>query len=94
MKTGLHPPEVRATNIDSDVIYRKAIPSVLPLLVTAVVAANAGLRRWAMGMVGGCGLALERIARPGTPLARGWGVASMMFIVVLLMCVVLVANLL
>lgn len=94
MKTGLHPPEVRATNIDSDVIYRKAIPSILPGAVASVVAVNMALREWAMGIVGGAGQALERVAKPGTPLARGWSVASMMFVVVLLMCAVLVVSLL
>jgi len=94
MKTGIHPPEVRATNIDSDVIYRKAIPSILPGVVALVVALNASARRWALGVSSGAGGLLERFARPGTPLARGWSVASMMFVVVLLMCMVLVANLL
>lgn len=94
MKTGLHPHEVRATNIDTDVVYRKAIPSVFPLLVSAVVGANAALRRSAMVLVGGLGAAIERVARPGTLLARGWSVASMMFMVVVLMCAVLIANLL
>ncbi|MFK7860709.1 MAG: Na(+)/H(+) antiporter subunit D [Granulosicoccus sp.] len=94
MKTGLHPHEVRATNIDSDVIYRKAIPSVLPLLVSAVVSVNAASRRHALALVGGVGTVIERISSPGAPLARGWSVASMMFMVVLLMFVVLVFNLL
>lgn len=93
MKTGIHPPEVRATNIDSDVVYRKAIPSVLPGVVGAVVSANAATRQWALGLVYGVTGALERFAEPGTPLARGWSVASMMFVVVLLMCLVLLANL-
>ena len=93
MKTGIHPPEVRATNIDSDVVYRKAIPSVLPGVVGAVVSANAAARQWALGLVYGVTGALERFAEPGTPLARGWSVASMMFVVVLLMCLVLLANL-
>jgi len=94
MKTGLHPPEIRATNIDSDVVYRKVIPSIMPMLLSAVVAANAGLRRYALAALASLGTGIERIARPGAPLARGWCVASMMFMVVILMCVVLMFNLL
>jgi len=94
MKTGLHPPEIRATNIDSDVVYRKVIPSIMPMLLSAVVAANAGLRRYALAALASLGTGIERIARPGAPLARGWSVASMMFMVVILMCVVLMFNLL
>ncbi len=94
MKTGVHPPEVRATNIDSDVIYRKAIPSILPVLVTGIVALNASARRLALSAVSAASGSLEKVAKPGSPLARGWSVASMMFIVVLLMVAVFVANLL
>ena len=92
MKTGLHPPEVRATNIDTDVVYRKFLPSILPTIVAAVVSANVALRKGALSLLEGAGASLERIARPGAPLARGWSVASMMFAVVVLMCAVLVFN--
>jgi multicomponent Na+:H+ antiporter subunit D len=93
MKTGVHPPEVRATNIDTDVVYRKFIPSIFPVIVTAVVSANRSLRVAALGVVGG-GLSLvEKISKPGAPLARGWSVASMMFVVTVLMCLVLILNL-
>jgi hypothetical protein len=37
---------------------------------------------------------IERLTRPGAPLARSWSVASMMFIVVVLMCTLLLINLL
>lgn len=94
MKTGLHPPEVRATNIDTDVLYRKFVPSILPAVVMAVVAVNQGFRRFAMALVTAGTTTLERVSKPGTPLARGWSVASMMFVVVMLMCVMLVLNLL
>lgn len=93
MKTGIHPPEVRATNVDTDVIYRKWLPSVFPLIADAVVNANRAAREFALSTLsGGAGL-VERLSRPGAPLARGWSVASMMFIVIVMMCVLLVANL-
>jgi multicomponent Na+:H+ antiporter subunit D len=94
MKTGLHPPEVRATNIDTDVLYRKFVPSVLPTIVLLVVAANRAARQIALSIINAGAGALERVSSPGTPLARGWSVASMMFVVVMLMCVLLVLNLL
>lgn len=93
MKTGIHPPEVRATNVDTDVVYRKWLPSVFPLICDAVVRANRVAREVALSTLsGGVGL-VERLSRPGAPLARGWSVASMMFIVIVMMCVLLVANL-
>lgn len=93
MKTGVHPPEVRATNVDSDIVYRKFIPSIFPVIVTAVVAANRSLRVAALGAVGGGLSFVEKISKPGAPLARGWSVASMMFVVIVLMCLVLIVNL-
>ncbi|NND92289.1 MAG: Na(+)/H(+) antiporter subunit D [Granulosicoccus sp.] len=94
MKTGIHPPEVRATNVDTDIIYRKWIPSVFPTLVGAVVAVNARARSMIMALLGSGYGNIERLTRPGAPLARGWSVASMMFIVIVLMCLLLVVNLL
>ena len=93
MKTGLHPPEVRATNIDSDVVYRKMLPAILPSIVATVVLVNANIRRLLMSSVDSACAFLESLARPGAVLARGWSVASMMMAVVVLMCVVLVFNL-
>ena len=93
MRSGLHPPEVRAINVDSDVVYRKWIPSVLPGVVAGVSRANAAVRRRLLdALAGGVG-AVARLSRPGQVLARGWSVESMMLVVMVVMAVVLVANL-
>lgn len=94
MKTGIHPPEVRATNVDTDIIYRKWIPSIFPIIVAAVVAANTSLRKVALSIVNAGLGAIERLVQPGALLARGWSVAGMMFVVMVLMLVVLLRNLL
>ncbi|MBX2879975.1 MAG: Na(+)/H(+) antiporter subunit D [Granulosicoccus sp.] len=94
MKTGLHPPEVRATNIDTDVLYRKFLPSIWPGLVVAVVSVNKSARHLALSTVDAGSMALERLSKPGTPLARGWSVANMMLVVVMLMSALLLMNLL
>lgn len=93
MKTGIHPPEIRATNIDTDVIYRKMLPAAMPVLARGVARVNQGVREWMLNMLGGGFGVIERLCRPGAPLARGWSVASMMFIVVVVMCAVLLINL-
>ena len=93
MRSGLHPPEVRAINVDSDVVYRKWIPSVLPGVVSGVTRANAAVRRRLLtAFAGGVG-GLARLSRPGQVLARGWSVEGMMLIVMIVMAVVLAANL-
>lgn len=93
MKTGIHPPEVRATNIDTDVVYRKFIPSVFPIVVSLIVAANSAVRSAALNVIGGGVGLVERVSKPDALLARGWSVASMMFVVIVVMCLVLILNL-
>lgn len=93
MKTGIQQPESRAIYLDADVIYRKWIPSRLTAITAVVVSVNAQARQTALGWLGqGVGI-VERLTRPGAPLARGWSVASMMFVVIIFMCAVLVLNL-
>jgi len=93
MKTGVHPPEVRATNLDTDVIYRKLIPSIFPVIAAGIVAANRWIREHLLGFLNGGLDIIERVSRPGSPLAQGWSVASMMFVVIVFMCLVLILNL-
>lgn len=93
MKTGLHPPEIRATNIDTDWMYRKAIPRVLPLLTAGVRQLSGGVSAYATMLLGSAMARLSRLARPGGLLAIGWDVNSMVFVVTVVLCMVLVLNL-
>ena len=94
MKSGLHPPELRATNLDSDWLYRKFIPDRMPDVVQTVVALNTRARQILLGLLASIYINIERISRPGALLARGWSVAAMMFIVLVAMTVLLFLNLL
>lgn len=54
MKTGIHPPEVRAINLDTDWIYRKFLPNVAAILYkgfTSVWEDAANLVRTALGQI-------------------------------------------
>ena len=93
MRSGLHPPEVRAINVDSDVVYRQWIPSVLPGAAAAVSRANGAVRRRLLNALAGGVGGLARLSRPGQVLARGWSVEGMMLVVMVVMAVVLAANL-
>lgn len=94
MKSGIHPPEIRATNLDSDWLYRKAAPAAWPSISGVVVSANTAIRRQLLNLLDGVIAGASRAASPGSMLARGWSVNSMMFMVMLVMIVVLVLNLL
>lgn len=93
MRNGLHPPEVRGVNLDSDWLYRKLVPGVLPsvvvLIATKVNAAQAGIKDAAISIT----KRLSGFARPGGILAVSWGVNSMVLIVTAMMLIVLLFNL-
>ncbi len=93
MRKGLHPPEVRGINVDSDWVYRKAVPAVLPSVANAVATrVNALLASFVDGAKSVAKWAYT-LAQPGGILAVGWGVNSMVFIVTVMMLIVLVLNL-
>lgn len=93
MKTHLHPPEVRATNIDTDVVYRRWIPSIMPGVVAAIADLNRKVRVEALAVLDRGVQSLARVAEPGALLARGWSVNSMMIVVTIILMLVLFANL-
>jgi len=93
MKVGLHPHEIRRTNIDSDWVYRKGIPSVLPGIVAAVVALNRTSREWALKRLERLRIHVARYASPTGPLADAWGVKAMVGAVMVLMFAILLFNL-
>jgi multicomponent Na+:H+ antiporter subunit D len=93
MKKGLHPPEVKGVNLDSDWTYRKAIPSVFPIFIANTTNVVDSLRSNALAQITDWVRSLRRMAVPGGLLARGWGVNSMVFVVTLLLFLVLFLNL-
>jgi len=94
MRTGLHPPEVRGINVDSDIVYRRWLPDAWPHLARSVAETDRGIRAALLQGLRGAISAAARVSRPGQVLARGWSVASMMLIVMIVMTVVLFTNLL
>ncbi|MBX2839818.1 MAG: Na(+)/H(+) antiporter subunit D [Gammaproteobacteria bacterium] len=93
MRTGIHPPEIRATNIDTDWFYRKALPPLLKRVGSVLNRFMQTFRSQAEATIDYTTQNLGRLARPGGPLARGWSVNSMIGMVTLMMLVVLVFNL-
>jgi len=93
MKKGLHPPEVRGTNLDSDWVYRKALPSTFAVLAAGVQNTatqwRSGVQTQVTDWIGN----IRRLSAPGGALAKGWGVNSMVFVVTLLLFLVLFLNL-
>lgn len=93
MRKGLHPPEVRGVNVDSDWVYRKLAPALLPAIVTGVARQFTAMQDAAKGLALTIYRRIYMLARPGGMLAVSWGVNSMVMIVTIMMLIVLVFNL-
>jgi len=93
MRNGLHPPEVRGVNLDSDWVYRKLTPGLLPSVSRAigsrVVSAQADAKNALVTLT----RRVSGFARPGGILSVSWGVNSMVLIVTVMMVIVLLFNL-
>jgi len=94
MRKGLHPPEVRGVNLDSDWLYRKAAPGVLPSIVVLVATRVGAMQSAGVAIFGSLIKRITLLARPGGVLAISWGVNSMVLIVTVMMLIVLLFNLL
>jgi multicomponent Na+:H+ antiporter subunit D len=91
MRTGLYPPELRATNLDSDWTYRHALPKLVCALTAAVSRTTARVgSAWAAFFSS----AISRVYRYHGPeglLARTWPTGSMALWVMILLLAYLVA---
>ena len=92
MKSGIHPPEVRAVNLDSDWLYRRWLAVRLPQFSDGVAALwqqSAKAVTWQWQHIKSV---LMEFSQPRGLLARSWSVNSMVFIATVLFGVVLLFN--
>ena len=90
MRTGLYPPEMRLTNIDSDWIYRRMCPAILRFLdeivrhmhLRALLRTQVRLRQFIA--------TIHRHHGPQGALARTWPTGSTVLWVAVLLCVTLI----
>ncbi len=92
MKTGLHPHEMKATNIDSDWIYRRITPRLVPVVGRAIDTGWSGITQTLVGLFGRGVAQIGKFSEPRGLLARGWGINSMVLILTALMGLVLLFN--
>jgi len=93
MRSGIHPPEVRAVNIDTDWIYRRWLPTVLGLVTRQVTALRQQAAASSLRALSSVNSAFARLGRPGGVFARGWNINSMVLMVTVIMVMVLLFNL-
>jgi multicomponent Na+:H+ antiporter subunit D len=92
MRMGIHPPEIRAINLDTDWVYRKFTPSILVMASRGVSAlwttCAAGINRAVSGTI----RQLYRSHGPEGRMARVWPTGSMVLWIAILLAVTLVVN--
>lgn len=77
MKTKLYPAEIRATNLDTDWVYRRLLPGAISLGSTAVLAIDGGIRKAFLAMLGGVIGVGRKWFHEGGLMGRAWSTNTM-----------------
>ena len=92
MRTGIHPPELRAVNLDTDVVYRWFLPRVIAVAggwIARVWTANLDLlSKSVMGVWSG----LNRTHGPEGKLAKNWPTGSMVLWLAVFLGIALIVD--
>jgi multicomponent Na+:H+ antiporter subunit D len=92
MRTGIHPPEIRAVNLDVDWIYRRLIPTLYIIIHAKVVNAFLLFEVVANTLVRVVIKSLYRLHGPETGVSRMRGVGAMVMWVAILLGIALTAS--
>ncbi len=92
MRTGLYPPEMRSTNLDSDVVYRKLLPWLVRRFLAVFGPVDRAARRLATESVERLIAVVFRRTGPKSVLARTVAVGGMVLWVIVLLGVYLLLN--
>ena len=92
MRTGIHPPEIRAVNLDVDWIYRRLIPTLYIIIHAKVVNAFLLFEVVANTLVQVVIKSLYRLHGPETGVSRMRGVGAMVMWVAILLGIALTAS--
>lgn len=77
MKTKLYPAEIRATNLDTDWVYRKLLPGTISLGSTAILAIDGGLRKAFLALLASVIRVGQKWFHEGGLMGRAWSTNTM-----------------
>ena len=92
MRTGIHPPEIRAVNLDVDWIYRRLIPTLYTAISAKVFRSFLLLETMVNGIIQIIVKSLYRLHGPETGVSRMRGVGEMVMWVAVLLGIALTAS--
>lgn len=92
MRTGLYPPELRSTNIDSDWFYRRLVPNIITKIIKILVPLDEKARLMFLNSLNAIIANLFRHHGPAGLLARTNSVGGSVAIIVTLLAVVIILT--
>lgn len=92
MRTGIHPPEIRAVNLDVDWIYRRLVPTVYSVVYTLIVKGFTYCETSINSLIQLAIKGLFKLHGPETGVSRMRGVGSMVIWVAILLGVSLISS--
>ena len=92
MRTGVYPPELRSTNIDVDVVYRKLLPSLMQNLISKLERINKLSVKTAERVLHSSIAKVYRYSGPESGLARSVNAGSMVFWVLVMLGTYLIIS--
>ncbi len=93
MRTGVYPPELRSTNLDFDIVYRKGLPALVRWFQSVLQPIDRAIRDHALRLFRQIVGEIYRHSGPGGTLARALGPGSMVFWVLAMLAGYLVISL-
>jgi multicomponent Na+:H+ antiporter subunit D len=91
-RAGQHPAEIRATNLDTDVIYRKFVPSVVLVCAQGISAVWSNLRSLGVNRFDATTRQLYKTHGPEGRMARVWPTGAMVLWIAVLLAATLIVN--
>jgi len=92
MRRGIHPPEIRAVNLDVDWIYRRFIPKLYNIIYNSVVKVFIFIEAVIISMIQMTIKGLYKLHGPETGVSRMRGVGAMVMWVAILLGVALISS--
>ena len=92
MRRGIHPPEIRAVNLDVDWIYRRFIPKLYNIIYNSVVKVFIFIEAVIISMIQMTIKGLYKLHGPETGVSRMRGVGTMVMWVAILLGVALISS--
>jgi len=89
---GYHPPEIRAVNLDADVIYRRFLPAVLARVTNIVSSLNVFASWFVRRKITGIIRALYHSHGPEGRMARVWPTGSMVLWIAVILGATMIVN--